>query len=290
MYERILVPTDGGDVADAATATAVALGRRFDSTVHVVHVLSLGDLPPGVDDEAATELETSGESAVAELAQAVEDAGLAVETALVEAGSSVHEALATYAERHDVDLVVMGTHQRSGIDRLLLGSVAERTVAALPVPTMTVHEETVFDESFPSILVPTDGSQCARLAFEHAVELARETGATLHLLHVVDITGVWGEVDTLQFIDVLAESGETLLEQLREDATTAGVAAVETELVTGTPYREITDYADANDAGCIVMGTHGRTGLERVFLGSVTSRVIRLARAPVITISPDREA
>lgn len=289
MYDRILVPTDGGDVADVAAETAIALARRFDSTVHVVHVLSFGDLPPGVDDAAATELETSGESAVTELAQDVADAGLAVEKALVEAGSSVHRALTTYAERHDIDLVVMGTHQRSGVDRLLLGSVAERTVAALPVPVMTVHEKTVFDESFPSILVPTDGSRCARLAFEHALELARETGATLHLLHVVDTTAVWGAVDTIEFLDVLEESGETLLEQLRETATSAGVESVETELLSGTPHRAIADYAEANDVGCVVMGTHGRTGLERVFLGSVTSRVIRLALAPVVTISPDRE-
>lgn len=290
MYDRILIPTDAGDVAAAAGETAIALARRFDATVHVVHVLSLGDLPPGVDDPAATDIETGGESAVETLAEQVEAAGLDVRTALVEAGSSVHQALATYAERHDVDIVVMGTHHRSGVDRFLFGSVAERTVSDSPVPVMTVHEETDFDPSFPSILVPTDGSRCARLAFEHAVDLATETGATLHLLHVVDMTAVWGEVDTIQFLDILEESGETLLDQLAETASDAGVSGVETELATGTPYREITEYADGHDVGCLVMGTHGRTGLERFFLGSVTSRVIRLADAPVISIPPDGAA
>lgn len=287
MYDRILVPTDGGDVATTAGEIALALARRFDATVHVVHVLSLGDLPPGVDDPAATELETSGESAVETLAKQVADAGLDVRTALVEAGSSVHQALATYADRHDVDIVVMGTHHRSGVGRFLFGSVAERTVSDSPVPVMTIHEETDFDPSFPSILVPTDGSRCARLAFEHAVDLATATGAALHLLHVVDVTAVWGEIDTIQFLDTLEESGETLLKELAETATAAGVSAVETELATGTPYRTIAEYADDHDVSCLVMGTHGRTGLERFFLGSVTSRVIRLADAPVIAIPPD---
>ncbi|MFC7249544.1 universal stress protein [Halomicroarcula sp. GCM10025324] len=289
MYDQILIPTDGGDVADTAAEVAITLAGRFDATLHVVHVSELGELPPGTDDADASPLASGAEAAVTEIAEAAADAGLEVATAIVEAGSSVHGALLAYVERHDVDCLVMGTHGRSGVDRVVFGSVAERTVRESPVPVLTVHAETVLDPDFSSILVPTDGSRCARTAVDHAIELADLTGATLHLLNVVNPAAIYGDVDTARILDSLEAAGAGLLEDLEEVASDAGLSSVETTVTTGTPHRAIRAYADDHDIDCIAMGTHGRTGVQRYLLGSVTSRVIRLSDVPVLAIPGTRD-
>ena len=288
MYDQILVPTDGGDVAAAAAEAALGLAAQFEATVHVVHVNELGELPPGADDDDASTLATGAQAAIRDVERDATERGLTVETAIVEAGSSVHEALVTYARRHDVDCLVMGTHGRSGVDRLVFGSVAERTIRDAPVPVLTVHADSMLDPSFPSILVPTDGSDCARAAVDHAIDLADLTGATLHLLHVVDPATVYGDIGAVGFLDSLEEAGADLLADLRAEAEDAGLD-VETTVTQGTPYRAITDYADEHDVGCIAMGTHGRTGVQRYLLGSVTSRVIRLSETPVLAVPGARD-
>ncbi|MFB6090444.1 MAG: universal stress protein [Halobellus sp.] len=135
---------------------------------------------------------------------------------------------------------------------------------------------------YQTILVPTDGSEQAESALDHAVGLAREHDATLHLLYVADsnrdsVTTLGGEV-----VDALEREGERILEDAAErlGGTVDLVDAVET----GDPVETILDYADRVDADVIVMGTHGRRGLDRYLLGSTTERVVRRASVPVLTI------
>ncbi|MFA1611513.1 universal stress protein [Halobellus rubicundus] len=135
---------------------------------------------------------------------------------------------------------------------------------------------------YDTILVPTDGSDQANAALDHAVGLARDHGATLHLLYVADsnrdsVTTLGGEV-----VDALEQEGERILADATERLTDTVdlVDAVET----GDPVETILDYADAVDADVIVMGTHGRRGLDRYLLGSTTERVVRRSPVPVLTI------
>ena len=251
--------------------------------MHVIHVLELGEPSQG-DDEGTSAQPTSGAAAVESVTEDASAAGLATETARIESGGAIHEAIVEYAERHHCDCIVMGTHGRTGIDRFILGSVAEQTVRDSPIPVLTVHEDTVLDGEFSTLLVPTDGSDSARRALDHAIALAAATGATVHLLHVIDAAMTWGDVDTVQFLDELESIGETLLEDRAAVAREGGVDSVETSLASGTPHREIRDFAADNDVSCVVMGTHGRTGLDRYLLGSVTERVLRLCEQPVLTV------
>jgi nucleotide-binding universal stress UspA family protein len=149
------------------------------------------------------------------------------------------------------------------------------------------------DDTHPirTILLPTDGSEGAEVAVAHAVSLARTYGASLHVLAVADTksygTFTTGGADSV--IPALEErcrahvaATADLIADLTSDDPDS--PAVETAVVHGFPSEEILRYADEHDADLLVMGTHGRRGVDRVLLGSVTERVVRRAPVPVVTV------
>ncbi|WP_435078164.1 universal stress protein [Halococcus sp. AFM35] len=144
---------------------------------------------------------------------------------------------------------------------------------------------------FDRILLPTDGSDPAKSAVEMALGLAETHDATLHVLFVVDppasVSGVsegFSGMDNL--LDALEEEGHSTTNEIAEQArardieTTAAVRR-------GNPHDDILSYADESDVDVIVMGTHGRTGVKRALLGSVTEDVVRHAEIPVLTVHRD---
>jgi len=290
MYERILVPTDGSDVAGVAAEAAITFARRFDAELHAVHVLEMGDLPPGVEDEDADQFATRGNEALSTIGETASDNGVEATTTVVESDEPVHRALLTYADEHDVDCIVMGTHGRTGLDRFVLGSIVARTLRESPVPVMTVHEETVLEPDLDAVLVPTDGSACAEAAVDHGIELALATDATLHVVNVVNPRLMWDEYDSGDILEALGEAGEQALQAVGDQAAESGVKATQSSVLRGVPYRSIIEYADQRDVDCIVMGTHGRTGVDRYLLGSVTERVVRLSDVPVLAVKDQESA
>lgn len=140
--------------------------------------------------------------------------------------------------------------------------------------------------TFNRILVPTDFSAGSRLAVDYAVQLARRLGASMHLLHVTEdpsIAGMWTEayVDLAQLRQERETGARHLMDKLRREI---GPADVTDEIATGPVARVITDTAAERGAGLIVMGTHGRTGLAHVLVGSVAEQVMRMAGCPVLTV------
>lgn len=136
---------------------------------------------------------------------------------------------------------------------------------------------------YDRILLPTDGSDAGNPAVEEAIGLAEETGAALHVLFVVENIPYAPEMmdDTVE--TQLYSIGEEAIEGIRERATQAGID-VETEIQQGVPHESILEYAETESCDLIVMGTHGRSGLDRYLLGSVTERVVRAADCPVLTV------
>ncbi|WP_101294056.1 universal stress protein [Halegenticoccus soli] len=147
MYERILVPTDGSNVAQAAVDHALDLAEKYGAEIHALFVVDINAVsitlgPEQVDRLSQgqfgqmTELREKAESATGYVRQLGEERGIDV----VEhhAGGTPHEMIADYAEDHDVDLIVMGSHGRSGVRRALLGSVTERTLRSTSIPVLVV--------------------------------------------------------------------------------------------------------------------------------------------------------
>jgi len=138
---------------------------------------------------------------------------------------------------------------------------------------------------YERVLVPTDGSDAAAAAADHAVGIAGTDGATVHALYVVDVrmSPVDADVDREAARDLLEASDRRPLESVRARAAAADVPVVDAIRV-GVPHEAINTYADEHDVDLVVMGTHGRTGLKRGLLGSVTERVLRSADVPVMTV------
>lgn len=137
---------------------------------------------------------------------------------------------------------------------------------------------------FDRILVPTDGSPSMQSVVDHAMDLAAVHDATLAGLYVVD-TGSFATLPVESnwdgIAEMLREEGDQALSAFE---SMAGDAAVQTAVRDGNPSREIVDYARENDCDAIVMGTHGRGGIDRLLLGSVAERVVRASPVPVVTV------
>lgn len=145
-YHTILVPTDGSEHANAAVERALDLAEQYGATLHALSVVDTSyhytDFEaPSINWEAVTEaMEKQGEQATGAIRERADAAGVRVETAVVQS-TSIHGSILDYADEHDVDLIVMGTRGRRGLDRYLLGSVTEKVVRLADVPVLTVKAE-----------------------------------------------------------------------------------------------------------------------------------------------------
>lgn len=146
MYDRILIPTDGSEQASAAIDEGIEMAKQHDATVHAVYVVEpipLGRYPSGMEaagkewGDVVDEQKGEGEQALATIAERGEAAGVDVVES-IEYGKPSQEII-EYVDEHDVDAIVMGTHGRSGVDRLVIGSVAEKVVRKSEVPVLTVR-------------------------------------------------------------------------------------------------------------------------------------------------------
>ncbi len=146
---------------------------------------------------------------------------------------------------------------------------------------------------YQTILIPTDGSEAAEEAVDHAVELARRFDATLHILYVVDTSAVDLSMGTEQVQRIkegrlgemkeLKERISSAMARVEEKAKAAGVETV-SETEAGRPHKQIATYADEQDIDLVVMSSHGRSGVQRLLLGSVTERVLRTLKRPVLVV------
>jgi len=143
MYDNILIPTDGSEGTELAMDHALDLAETYDATVHALFVVDTGYLYSGIEDSPVnwdavlSELEEDGKRAVNAAFEQAADRGIDLDRELLQS-SNIHKAILEYADENDVDLIVMGTHGRTGFDRYLLGSVTEKVVRTSEIPVLTV--------------------------------------------------------------------------------------------------------------------------------------------------------
>ncbi len=137
---------------------------------------------------------------------------------------------------------------------------------------------------YNTILVPTDGSDAAEDAARHAMELASAFDATVHALYVVDNRYAWADSGAIPvLLETLEETGKEATDSIKELGERNGVT-VTTTVEHGSPPRQILDHAAEHGIDLIVMGSHGRTGLERTLIGSVTEKTVRSSSTPVLVV------
>ena len=298
-FDSVLVPTDGSDSAEAAAHRGFALATALDATVHV---LSVADVRLAASTGYTSESPKIRQRLREQASIRVESLASVAAAYDVEVVEAVREGIPAteiveYATENGLDAIVMGTAGRGSFGRLVVGSVADTVVRTAPVPVMTVSPDTSDDAraevAFDDLLIPTDGSDAAEAAARRGLDLAEQLGATVHLLAVAD-TALERSVPAI--FDADDADPETLMERVSEHLTVLVTEALERDLefvtVTrkGIPAAEIIGYAGENGIDCIVMGTHGGSGIKRFVIGSVADKVIRTAPVPVTTIRAEDSA
>jgi nucleotide-binding universal stress UspA family protein len=279
--QRILVPVDGSAIASRALDFAIERAKVYDAAIAVVFVenhipLDATDTPH--DAEADAMLQNAQACAAR--------AGVRCDRAKL-AGMAAPEIL-SFAQTSQTDLVVMGTHGRRAFERETLGSVAEDVIAASAVPVFVVPgrgDGTLKAGRLVHLLATVDGSPGSDRGLALACELARIEGAHLTLCTVAEPPRMrWGDRDRGVLLNnELLMQAQELLDAGRARASALGVEA-DTILGRGDAVAEILSAARSANADCIVVGTHGRAGIPRFFLGSVAAGVLRSSTIPVCTV------
>ncbi|RLM56767.1 universal stress protein [Halobellus sp. Atlit-31R] len=288
MFEEVLFPTDGSEGAAQVLDHVLDLAVAHEATLHVLTAAGPGgDRLADDPNDVGAAIEAEAESIVTAAADRAAERGIETVTAVRRGDPS--EAIVDYADETGVGLVVMPTHGRTGLERLVIGSTTERVVRRSTAPVLTVQPDAESDLAYPyeRILVPTDGSECATTALSFGADLAATDGSRLDLLAVVDIAHLGLDVRVDLQIEQLESNAERFVDDGVVLATNAGVdeGDVAGHVETGTSiYRTIRSFVDDHDVDLVVMGTHGRTGLDRYLLGSVTEKILRTVSVPVLTV------
>jgi len=283
MYDRVLFPTDGSDAAERALDLAVAVAGAHDAELHVLYVADTNQPSLSrIQGQVVDALEGEGDRIVEDAATTARNAGVDVTTEVVQGGPS--QTILDYVDARGVDLVVMGTRGERDVERLLLGSVTERVVRSSPVPVLAVPPDS--DRTYPpeSLLVGTDGSDGSDAALDEAVGIAGDADATLHVLSVIEGSLLGIDVRSAAAAEERERRDEGLLETARERASEAGISTVETAIEEGGVVDTLNEYAADHEVDLIVVGTHGRTGIDRRLIGSVTEDLLRTADVPVLSV------
>ncbi len=289
---HVLCPVDFSDTSQHALDHAGAIASWYDARLTVLYVFAnvpTMDVPPLVlEDADRARLIAS----LKEMARRVPDT--VPREFRVEEAESVHEEVLAQIVATHADLLVLGTHGRSGFQHLFLGSVTEKVIRQAPCPTLVVPPRAPdvspdAPAQFKQILCAVDFSDSSLSALAYALTLAEESDARLTLLHVIEMPPELRENPMAPDFDVdrihaaaEAEAQRRLRDLVPEAART--YCTIDTAVVEGRAYRRVLGHAVEQKSDLIVMGVHGRGALDLLLFGSTTHHVIRAAVCPVLIV------
>lgn len=282
MSNSILIPTDGEEATKPAIEHGLRIAEKTDATVHALYVV---DIPPvgGESAELSLEplvsrLEAEGKEATEDIAIQARDYGVNVRET-VERGVPF-QAILDYAEAHDIDMIAMGTGERGDIESFFLGSTARKVTRLSRAPVLTVRaSKEMLSTDYESVLLAVDGTQGSQHAIKTCQQIALDFDAMVHIVYVVDSRVARAG----SLVELMESEGEQACHDAASRMRTVGVDCT-SEILRGRPAEQILSYADDHHIDCLVVGMHGRTGLDRFVMGSVAEKVVRRATKPVLTV------
>jgi nucleotide-binding universal stress UspA family protein len=276
-YSRLLVAVDGSDASLHALREAFKLTSSW-VTVATVAPFSERDLEFIGVPETARLLREPCDAALARAQELATEAGGVIQT-VCEMGVP-HERLLALAAKGNRDLIVMAPRGRSLLARVLVGSVTQRVIGFARQDVLIVPPAGAI--AWDRILVATDGSPYSRMAMARALDLALTYASELYVLSVLDLPPrIRAEVP--EPMTQLLRQSELDVQEIKALAGEKKIA-VQGLVRAGRAYRVIVDLAREAGINLIVIGSHGRTGISRLLLGSVTERVIGQAPCPVLVV------
>lgn len=288
MTKTILVPVDGSALSERSVSYAAALAGPLGAQLLLIRAVLTMKPRSSADERFNSEVIREVEEELQRLGESCLAKGVSSETLTWhdEAGWAILEA----ASEKQSDLIVMSTHGRGGLGRWLYGSVADRVLRSAEAPIILVppgaHDDWETAQPF-RIVVAVDGSAFAEEAIEPATELAQGLGAEVQLVCAVDPPYYWVGPDAYAVYDPSAESAaardyaESIAATLRKSGVVASV-----EVSWGQPDRVILNAAREFGAHLIVLATHGRGGMARLAMGSVTQAVLHRSMVPLMIVRP----
>lgn len=290
--KRILCATDFSESSEMAERYAVAISARYGARLTLLHVdppnplvAPYGEIP--VDIRLFEQQRVDAELAMQRAHDRAAAASVKVEVRVM-GGDPAREIVAAASS---MDLVVIGTHGRSGVDRFMLGSVAEKVLRKTLSPVLVVPPAATTPPGngvFSRVLCPIDGSAASAAAITAGLSLVRDTDGVLHLLEVVEIEPVVTQLDAV-YGDAYAKAAYAQAAARLHAAVTADVresCRIEEEVVQGKVSERIVAAADRTKTDIIVMGVRGRNALDMFTFGSATNDVVRRAACPVLVVHP----
>jgi nucleotide-binding universal stress UspA family protein len=291
-FRKILCPIDFSPGAQRAMRVAARVATESEAELTLVHAWYVppmefageyslsGDVMQQMSDGAAQALDAA--------TREVQALGVKRVTSTLVTGLPWSK-IVELAGDPEVDLVVVGTHGRTGLARVLLGSVAETIVRHAPCSVLTVRPDREATP-FSHVLCPTDFSEASRQVIELASSLVRPGGTGLTLLHVVEPPVAYSEEPYRpELSSELEKRSAAELDRRATELRSAIAVPIVTRTRTGWPGAEILAALDRDRSyDLVVMGSHGRTGLKRLVLGSVAEKVVRHAPCPVLIARPRR--
>jgi hypothetical protein len=274
--EKVLVCTDESPDSQGAVNVGLALARTSGCRLYLLEVFEfLPDyefpretiIPPQLPYDLIAYREEAARTRLEAVKAEAAQQGLALEVR-VRSSLAVYAGILEEVEELKPSLLVMGRRGRTGLERLLLGSVTARVIGHSPVSVLVVPREASLD--FSRVLVANDGSPHGVAAWEQALLIAQKLGSTLMLASVCQS-------------DRDLKAAEDIVESLEPVAEREKVA-LEPYVLEGRPYEAIVRLAQQKQATLIVLGSHGRTGLKRLLMGSVAERVLGQASCPVLVV------
>lgn len=299
MFKRIFSAVDGSRSAEYVLPDAVEIARLSGSELILGYVLS--DDSGLINGTSAATAQAVADSYLERAVRSLTDQQVNARGVLLY-GNPAREII-RYCAKNDVDAIAMTTHGRSGLRRVMLGSVADEVVrtASAPVLVRRIREHMPERLSLrgDGVLVPLDGSELAESVIPYALEIARLMRCTVILLRVVsyqDLTAIppmfqgTGDAGLVsQRIDAERDNALDYLRAVRERWQNQGIN-IDVVVRVGVPFEVILDVADELNAGMIALSTNGRSGLRRAVLGSVATALLQNAHVPVMTLVPHMAA
>ncbi len=276
--DKILVCTDVSPASQGAVKAAIDLARACSARIFLVYALeffpyyeyaqpdALG-LPPAAGQELFELRERTAREHLENWQREAAQQDLEIEVR-VQTGASAYIQILAAADEIQPDLIVMGRRGKSGLERVLVGSVTARVIGHTVHKVLVVPRDAVL--SFKRLLVASDGSPASQTACQTALGIAKQTGGQL-----TSVTAAYGDLDP--------KRAKSLVKDLAAEAEKQGVSLI-TLIPGGRPEDAIIQVATAKPTDLIIMGSHGRTGLKRLFLGSVAERVIGQVACPVLVV------
>jgi uncharacterized protein len=282
--EKLLLPTDGSEFNEGAIREAIKLAKTCSGKIIAVSVIQTNPEYEAIAPQLVEKEEKEAREHLESVKERASQKGVECEI-IARHGEETYKCIVEEAEKNKVDMIVMGRRGRTGIKRLMLGSVTAKVIGHTSSNVLVVPREAVIE--CKNIIAATDGSKHGERAVYEALGIAKRCNSSLTIVTVITSEHlVQVEHSRLQIseaADMEMVKIEHDIKELKETAIKEGIQT-ESFILSGVPAEAIINTAKTKNADLIVMGSHGRTGIERLLVGSVTERVIVLSSSAVLVV------